>query len=152
MFCEKGVLGNFTKFTGKHLRTSFLIKLQVNPFSYRTPVVAASIIDYASFRKFRDIHEYNRLIRNWKNTYTAESQIANWENLQFWNIQSEWALRNLQTLNRTVKCVFIRSFIPSFRQMIMLQPKIWFLEFSNAHFGKVEKKHWLPSRHLLAQS
>ena len=63
VFCEKGVLRNFTKFTGKHLhRLSFLIRLQAsacketlaqvfssqfpeifdNTFSCRTPPVAAS--------------------------------------------------------------------------------------------------------------
>ena len=67
MLCKKGVLRNFTKFTGKHLCQSlFLIKLQAsglelylkresgtgvscefceiskNTFSYRTPLVAAS--------------------------------------------------------------------------------------------------------------
>ena len=56
MFCEKGVLSNFAKFTGKHLCQSlFLIKLQAAPatflwilrnfkntFFYRTPLVAAS--------------------------------------------------------------------------------------------------------------
>ena len=30
LFCEKGVLKNFTKFTGKHLCQSFLIKLQTS--------------------------------------------------------------------------------------------------------------------------
>ena len=61
MFCEKGVLRNFTKFTGKYLYQSpiFNIKLQArglaqvlffgefceiskNIFSYKTPQVAAS--------------------------------------------------------------------------------------------------------------
>ena len=60
MFCEKGVLRNFTKFTGKYLYQSliFNIKLQArglaqvffsefceifkNTFSYKTPQVAAS--------------------------------------------------------------------------------------------------------------
>ena len=54
MFCEKGVLRNFAKFTGNTCaRVSFLIKLQAacrlpaceiskNTFFYRTPVVAVS--------------------------------------------------------------------------------------------------------------
>ena len=62
VFCEKGVLRNFAKFIGKHLRQSiFLIKLQAsgkketqvfssefceifkNTFSYSVPPVAASV-------------------------------------------------------------------------------------------------------------
>ena len=52
VFCEKGVLRNFGKFTGKHLcQNLFLIKLQAcefseiskNTFFYRTPPVAASV-------------------------------------------------------------------------------------------------------------
>ena len=54
-FCKKGVLGNFAKFTGKHLyQRLFLLKLQAqvsscefckisrNTYSYRTPPVIAS--------------------------------------------------------------------------------------------------------------
>ena len=37
VFCRKGVLRNFAKFTGKHLCQSLRI-----PFFYRTPPVAAS--------------------------------------------------------------------------------------------------------------
>ena len=52
VFCEKGVLTNFGKFTGKHLcQNLFLITLQAcefseiskNTFFYRTPPVAASV-------------------------------------------------------------------------------------------------------------
>ena len=56
VFCKKGVLGNFTKFTGEHLCQSlFLIKLLAQVFScefceiskntllHRTPLVAASV-------------------------------------------------------------------------------------------------------------
>ena len=59
-FCEKGVLRNFTKFTGKHLYQSLFFKKETmvhvlscefckiseNTFSYRTPSVAASNILY----------------------------------------------------------------------------------------------------------
>ena len=59
VFCEKGVLRNFAKFTGKHLchRVSFLkkglwyrcfptckyYKVSKNTYSYRTPSLAASV-------------------------------------------------------------------------------------------------------------
>ena len=46
IFCKKGVLRNFAKFTGKHLcQVSFLRKLQASVaslFSYRTSLMAAS--------------------------------------------------------------------------------------------------------------
>ena len=66
VFCKKGVLGNFTKFTGKHLCQSLFLnkvaglcnfikketlaqvfscefcEISKNTFSYRTPLVAAS--------------------------------------------------------------------------------------------------------------
>ena len=73
VFCEKGVLRNFAKFTGKHLRQSLFLnkvaglrpevcnfveketlvqvfscefcKISENIFSYRTPPVAASVLN-----------------------------------------------------------------------------------------------------------
>ena len=73
MFCKKGAVGNFTKFTGKHLCQSLFFnkvadlvcnfmkketlaqvfscefcKISMNTFSYRTPLVAASILNYRS--------------------------------------------------------------------------------------------------------
>ena len=51
MFCRKGVLRNFAKFTGKHLcQVLFLNKVAgvrslAQVFFYRTPPVAASEID-----------------------------------------------------------------------------------------------------------
>ena len=59
VFCEKCVLRNFAEFTGKHLCQSLLkeetlaqvfscefCKISRNTFSYRTPLVAASINSY----------------------------------------------------------------------------------------------------------
>ena len=57
MFCRKGVLRNFTKFTGKHLRQSLFFnketlahvfscefcEISKNTFFDRTPPVAASV-------------------------------------------------------------------------------------------------------------
>ena len=47
VFCEKGVLKNFAKFTGKHLCLSLLFNkvagLRHNTIFFRTPLVAASI-------------------------------------------------------------------------------------------------------------
>ena len=50
VFCEKGVLRNFAKSTGKHLCQSLFFnkvagatcKISKNTFFYRTPLVAAS--------------------------------------------------------------------------------------------------------------
>ena len=43
VFCEKGVLRNFAKFTRKHLCQSlFFKKVAGDTFFYRTPLVAAS--------------------------------------------------------------------------------------------------------------
>ena len=44
MFCEKGVLRNFAKFTGKHLCQNLFFNKVVSKttFSYRTPPLAAS--------------------------------------------------------------------------------------------------------------
>ena len=61
MFCKKGALRNFAKFTGKHLRQRLFFnkvkkeslaqvfscefcKISKNNFFYRTPPVAASIL------------------------------------------------------------------------------------------------------------
>ena len=47
LFCKKDVLRNFAKFTGKHLCQSLWIcefcDISTNTFSYRTPLVAASV-------------------------------------------------------------------------------------------------------------
>ena len=57
VFCKKSVLRNFAKFTGKHLCQSLYFKIEAlaqvfscefceiskNTFSYRTPLVAASV-------------------------------------------------------------------------------------------------------------
>ena len=53
VFCTKGVLRNFSKFTGKYLCQGLFFnkiadlrpKISNNTFSYRTPLVAASVID-----------------------------------------------------------------------------------------------------------
>ena len=48
VFCKKGVLRNFAKFTGKHLRRVFSCEfweISKNTFSYRTSPVAASETD-----------------------------------------------------------------------------------------------------------
>ena len=45
VFCKKGVLRNFAKFTGKHLcqvLSCEFCEIAENIFSYRTPLVAAS--------------------------------------------------------------------------------------------------------------
>ena len=57
--------------------------------------------------------------------------------------------QNKQTLKRTVKYFLIRSFIPNFVKMIILEPKNWFLEFSNLHSGKVEKNNDLKHSNYL---
>ena len=63
LFCEKGVLRNFTKFTGKHLHQSLFFKKEAmvhvlscefckiseNTFSSRTTPVAASNILYSLY-------------------------------------------------------------------------------------------------------
>ena len=63
VFCKKGVLGNFTKFTGKHLCQRFFFKkkeslaqvfscefceISNNTFSYRTPPMVASVCHVAN--------------------------------------------------------------------------------------------------------
>ena len=58
VFCTKGVLRNFPKFTGKYLCRGLFFnkvadlrpKISNNTFSYRTPPVAASVI-YLVFNK-----------------------------------------------------------------------------------------------------
>ena len=42
MFCKKGVLRNFIKFTGKHLCCE-LCEISKNTLFHRTPLVAASL-------------------------------------------------------------------------------------------------------------
>ena len=42
MFCKKGVLRNFIKFTGKHLRCGFC-EISKNALFHREPLVAASL-------------------------------------------------------------------------------------------------------------
>ena len=44
MFCEKGVVRNFTKFTRKHLVCQSLLFNKVAGFFHRTPLVAASVL------------------------------------------------------------------------------------------------------------
>ena len=86
VFCEKGVLKNFAKFTGKHLfRVSFLIKLQAeasnffrketliqiflcefceifkNTYFYETPLVAASV-DMKNLAHLEFVARCNNLI------------------------------------------------------------------------------------------
>ena len=62
VFCKKGVLINFIKFTGKHLCQSLFLNkvsgLSKNTFSYRTPPAAASEsfkdkMNQLSFMKFK---------------------------------------------------------------------------------------------------
>ena len=47
--------------------------------------------------------------------------------------------RYVETLKKTVKYFLIKSFVPNFVKMIILEPINWFLEISNLHFGKAEK-------------
>ena len=45
VFCKKGILRNFEKFTGKHLCYSLIFefcKISKNTFFHRTPLLAAS--------------------------------------------------------------------------------------------------------------
>ena len=85
MFCKKGVLGNFTKLTEKHLCQSlFLIKLQAwhatllkrrlsalaqvfscefceiskNTFSYRAPLVSVSALYFSSSEVSQSVVHY----------------------------------------------------------------------------------------------
>ena len=61
MFCKKGVLWNFTKFTGKHLCQSLLAQvfscefyqISKNTFFYRTLLVAASEYTFTRYRYVR---------------------------------------------------------------------------------------------------
>ena len=91
VFCEKGVLKNFAKFTGKHLfRVSFLIKLQAeacnffrketltqmflcafceifkNTYFYETPLVAASV-DIKNLAVCSTLQQFNH--RNLANSF-----------------------------------------------------------------------------------
>ena len=71
VFCKKGVLGNFAKFTGKHLCQSIFFnkvadlrtqvrKISKNTFFYRTPLVTASV------RRLHGYHiKYFRKEINW---------------------------------------------------------------------------------------
>ena len=66
MFCEKGVLRNFAKFTGKHLCQSLFFDKVAggkSTFFYRTPPVAASELDLdkekATFYKTEYHEKYN---------------------------------------------------------------------------------------------
>ena len=83
LFCKKGVLRNFVKFTGKHLCQSLLFnkiaglrlwhkcfsvkfcKISKNTFSYRTPPVAASLVSaiYGSSQPLK-AHFYLKIIYN----------------------------------------------------------------------------------------
>ena len=60
VFCKKGVLRNFAKFTGKHLCQSlFFNEVAGDTFFYRTPVVAASRPDiYPIYALFYKQHFY----------------------------------------------------------------------------------------------
>ena len=64
VFCEKGVLRKFTKFTGKHLYQGLFInktltqvfscefcEISKDTFSYRTPLVAASVFMQISYSR-----------------------------------------------------------------------------------------------------
>ena len=49
LFCKKGVLRNFTKFTGKHLCQSLFFnkvagQISKNTFLHRTPLMASSVL------------------------------------------------------------------------------------------------------------
>ena len=83
MFCKKGVLRNFWKFTGKHLYQSLFFnkvsdlgqacefwEISKNTFFHRTPPVAASI----NSRSLRDL-SHNQLMKLVKNT-RFHNQIA----------------------------------------------------------------------------
>ena len=66
VFFKKGVLRNFTKFTGKHLCQSLFFsqvlscefcEICKNTFFYRTPPVTTSDINRGVFRTFSNIYD-----------------------------------------------------------------------------------------------
>ena len=67
VFCKKGVLRHFAKFTGKHLCQSLFNKVACLRLFYRTPLVAASVYDILWFSSCRissirtDKNVFNRL-------------------------------------------------------------------------------------------
>ena len=76
VFCEKSVLTNFAKFAGKHLCQSLFCKISKNTFSYKTPLVAASVnhcLLHIQLRKFpvlitieqEILRYYIYLFKNW---------------------------------------------------------------------------------------